>query len=40
MPAPVRRRILGMDRDTAFWVFAILVLIALGVLLDVFWGAF
>lgn len=38
MAPPGRRRILGMDRDVAFWLFAILGLFVLGILLDVFWG--
>lgn len=38
MPGPERPRILGMDRETAFWVFAIISLFILGILLDVFWG--
>lgn len=36
--ATERRRILGMDRDVAFWVLAIVILIVIGVVLDLLWG--
>ena len=36
--ATERKRILGVDRDVAFWVLAIVILIVVGVLLDLFWG--
>lgn len=37
--AAERRRFLGMDRDVAFWVLAIVGLIVLGVVLDLLWGS-
>jgi hypothetical protein len=39
VPDAPKKRILGMDRDVAFWVFAILGLFILGFLLDLFWGS-
>jgi len=40
MAATERRRILGMDRDVAFWVLVAVAMIALGIVLDVLWGSF
>ena len=39
VPDERKRRILGMDPDVAFWVFAILGLFILGFLLDLLWGS-
>ena len=38
MTPPERPRILGVDRDTFFWIVVILVFIAIGIALDVFIG--
>lgn len=34
-----RPRFLGIDRERAFWILAILALVAAGILLDVFLGS-
>lgn len=33
------RRILGLDRDAALWVLAIVALVLAGILLDMLWGS-
>ncbi len=39
MASSERPRILGVDRDVAFWVLAIVLLIVLGIALDLLWGS-
>ncbi len=39
MAATAPRRILGMDREVAFWVLAAAAMIVLGIVLDLLWGS-
>lgn len=39
MAATPPRRILGMDREVAFWVLAAAAMIVLGIVLDLLWGS-
>lgn len=40
MAATAPRRILGLDREVAFWVAVAAAMIVLGVVLDLLWGSF